>query len=365
MCSAVLTRRMSRLNRLAAAAAAAATTAAAVAAAVVVALAAAGTAALADAKVQEKTKIQIGGAVGKVVNVFAGKAAREGVESTRALVGDRRLSRFADSGELVDLQAEKVYQINYDKKSYTVKTFAEIREEMRKQLEELKKEQEQAGKEPAAEKGPEYEVDVQVKETGKTDKIAGYDAREVVVTATVHEKGKKLDEAGGGVLTANMWLGPQLKPVDELTDFEMRYWKKLDLPGFADAQKAAAALAMYPGLQKAMKAFQESRVNLKGTPLRTVLTMDAVASPQQTAEAGKEPEPEPESSPTSIGGMLGRLGKKMAKKDPPKEGATGSAGGAAAANRATVFTSTTDILSVSDSATAAEVALPEGFKQKS
>lgn len=328
-----------------------------------VALAAAcGTAALADAKVQERTKIQMGGALGKVVNVFAGKAAREGVESTRSLSGDRRLSRFADSGELVDLPGEKVYQLNYDRKTYTVKTFAEIREEMRKQLEEAKQQQQEAAGKPAGKpEGPEYEVDVQVKETGNKEKIAGYDAREVVVTATVHEKGKRLDEGGGGVLTANMWLGPRIKPLDDLADFELRYWKKLDLPGMAEAQKAAAALALYPGLQKAMKAFQDSKVNMNGTSLRTVLTMDAVASPQQEAQAGKEGGEEP--APTSIGGMLGRFGKKLAKKDSAKDTKDG-AGGAAAANRVTVFTSTTDIVSVADSATAADVAIPAGFKQK-
>ena len=56
---------------------------------VILAAAIAGPVALrADVKTQEKTRIQFGGALGKMINFFAGKAAREGITSTIALHGD-------------------------------------------------------------------------------------------------------------------------------------------------------------------------------------------------------------------------------------------------------------------------------------
>ena len=43
----------------------------------------------ADVRSDEKTKFQLAGALGKVVNFFGGKAAREGVTSTVAIKGSR------------------------------------------------------------------------------------------------------------------------------------------------------------------------------------------------------------------------------------------------------------------------------------
>src|SRR5687768_8033325 len=155
---------------------------------------------LADANVQQKTRVQFSGVVGGIVNVFGGKAAREGVTSTTAVKGNRRLTTTDRSGELVDLSEEKIYRIDYGRKTYEVTTF----DELRKQYEEAKKEAaEQAEEARPSEKkseGPEYEVDFDIRETGEKLKIAGFDTRQVIVTATVHEKGKKLEQSGGAVL---------------------------------------------------------------------------------------------------------------------------------------------------------------------
>ena len=84
----------------------------------------------ADVKVDEKTKFEFAGALGKVVSIFGGKGAREGTSSTVAVKGSRK-STFNDStGQIVDLAEEKVYDIDVKRKSYRVVTFAEIRQRM-------------------------------------------------------------------------------------------------------------------------------------------------------------------------------------------------------------------------------------------
>ena len=47
------------------------------------------------------------------------------------------------------------------------------------------------------------------------------------MTITVREKGKTLEDSGGLVMTADMWLGPQIPAMKEIAEFEMRYWKQL------------------------------------------------------------------------------------------------------------------------------------------
>ena len=69
----------------------------------------------------------------------------------------------------------------------------------------------------------EYEVDFSVKESGRTRQIAGYDTKESIATVTVREKGTTLEEAGGMILEAAMWMAPEIKALEELQAFRLRY----------------------------------------------------------------------------------------------------------------------------------------------
>jgi hypothetical protein len=190
----------------------------------------------ADVRSDQRVKFQLGGAIGKLVNIFGGKGAREGVTSIVAVKGNRKATMSDSTGQIIDLSEEKVYDLDIKKKTYKVTTFAEMREEMEK----ARREAEQSARdmprdepsEPSkpAQKDPnqkEVEVDFDVKNTGATKKINGFDTRQSIVTITVREKGKTLDEAGGMVMTTDMWLAPSAPSTKELMDFDMRYAQKL------------------------------------------------------------------------------------------------------------------------------------------
>src|SRR5256885_2251396 len=78
---------------------------------------------LADVKTEEKSLVQFGGALGRVVNFFGGKAAKEGVISTVAVSGDRKMTANDTTGQIIDLKEENVYDLAMRKKTYTVTTF--------------------------------------------------------------------------------------------------------------------------------------------------------------------------------------------------------------------------------------------------
>ncbi len=313
--------------------------------------------ALADARVDQNTKMKIAGPLGAIANVFMGKAAKEGLDSTQCLKGDRLLSRYGDNGELIDLAQEKVWQINFKKETYTVRTFAEIRKKMEEDAERAK---EQAKKNEGKKKeGAEMEIELDVRETGKKQTISGYDTREVVLTATVHERGKKVDESGGYLMTMDMWLGPRIKELDEIAQFHMRFAEKLGILSAAQGRDIAAALAAYPEMQKALKQMQERKVNMNGSAVRTDLAFDIVAGKQAANQQGESAaKAEEESTPTSIGGLFGKLGKKLAKKNASEED------GGAAAGHTGIVNGTILLTKVGTSVSADEVAVPANFKQK-
>jgi hypothetical protein len=312
----------------------------------------------ADVRADEKTHFQFAGVLGKVVNIFGGKAAREGVTSVVAVKGSRKTRLNDTTGQIIDLSEEKVYQLDVKRKTYKVVTF----EELRRQMEEAqRKAQEDARKQPSAEKpaqsdekGKEYEVDFDVKNTGETKNVNGFSTHQTLVTVTVREKGKTLEQSGGLVMTTDLWLAPVIPAMKEIADFDMRYAQKLYGPmvAGASAQDMAAAMALYPMMKPALARMSAEGGKIEGTPIMTTVTMDAVKSAEQLAQEQKQGDGDAKPSiPRGVGGLLGGLAKRGAKKDDePKP-------------RVTFMTTTNEVLKVSTDVSAADLSIPQGFKE--
>jgi hypothetical protein len=318
----------------------------------------------ADVRADEKAHVEFAGMLGRMVNIFGGKAAREGVASSVAVKGDRKATTTDSTGQIVDLSEEKVYDLDMRKKTYRVTTFAELRRRMeeaqKKAEEDAKKEAGREKEQPAApdKNAKEVEVDFDVKNTGAKKTINGFDTHEAVMTITVREKGKTIEQSGGMIVTSDMWLAPKIAAMKEITDFDVRYAKQLygTMIAGVSAEQMAAALAMYPMMKQALGRMSAEGSKLEGTAIQTVTTMDAVKSPEQIAEEQKASAAEDKSSAQGgVGGLLGGFAKKMAQK---KMG-----GDDAAKPRATFMTITTDVLKVVTDVTPADVAVPAGFKE--
>src|SRR5256885_7692764 len=100
----------------------------------------------ADVRADEKSHVEFAGALGRMVNLFGGKAAREGVTSMVAVKGDRRARVNDVTGQIIDLGEEKIYDLDMKRKTYRVTTFAELRRQMEEAHE---KAEEDARKEPS------------------------------------------------------------------------------------------------------------------------------------------------------------------------------------------------------------------------
>jgi hypothetical protein len=310
----------------------------------------------ADVRSEEKSLIKFEGAMGRVVNFFGGKAVKDGIVSTVAVRGDRKVTGNGTTGQIVDLREEKVYDIDFRKKTYSVTTFADMRKQMEEAREKAAEEAASEEAEPSensepAEK-PEVEIDFDLKETGAKRVINGFDAREVVMTVVAREKGKTLEQGGGLVMTTNSWLARKIEGLTEVAEFDRRYAEKLHGPMLLDPQQMAAMTAMYPMLQDATARMQKENVNLDGTAVLTVLKVEAIKNPEQ-ASAAKESD----ASAPGLGGLGGRLARRMMRKN-KDEPATSAPG------RATVMTMQHEVLKVTPAVSDAELAIPAGFTQR-
>jgi hypothetical protein len=325
----------------------------------------------ADVRTDEKTRMELGGALGRFVGMFAGKAAKEGITTSVAVKGNRAARMSDETGQIIDLTEEKVYELDLKKKTYKVTTFAE----MRRQMEEAqKKAQEQAAKAKASEKPaesqkqqqqPQVEVDFNLKNTGEKKTVNGYETREQVMTITVREKGKTLEEAGGIVLTADQWIAPPIPAMKEVGEFYMKFFQKVYggstmMTGMRQDQMATI-MAMYPMMKDAMGKMTTEGQRIQGTPILTTTTFEAVKSAAEVAQetqAGGAGGDDSKKTPTSIGGLIGGFGRRAAAKK-----ASGGDQQQADKSRATIMTSTTEVLKVVTDVSASDVAIPAGFKE--
>jgi hypothetical protein len=293
--------------------------------------------------------------------MFGGKAMKEGVVNTIAVSGDRMMKVTDQSGELIDLAAEKVYKIDFKGKSYKVQTFAEIRKEWEDDQAKMK-EQAAASKEPADQpKGgePQYEVDFSVDKTGERKTINGYDCQRFIMTIAMRQKGKKLEDGGGMVMTTDMWMGPKIPAMEEQWAFQQRYVKKVFGTDTETMERdLAQVMAMNPQMKPGMERMNKETAKLDGTAILTTMKMESVVTAEQAQARADQPKPGIGGLPGGLGGMFG---KKKKAEEAPKEGQPAAAG---ASNRATILTTTTELLGVETSVAAADVEVPAGFRQK-
>jgi hypothetical protein len=307
----------------------------------------------ADVKTQHKVMFQLGGSLGGLVNRFAGDAAKDGVVETVALKGSRMLTAGPQSGQIIDLAEEKVYDLDIRKKEYRVTTFAELRKKWQDAQEKMKKDmknQPGAADQPAdpSQSGKQFDVSFDVQDTGQKKTIAGQNTHEVVLTVTMHEKGKTVEEGGGLVMSNHLWLAPKVEALDEIAEFHMKFAKAVygDLLMGADAQSMGMLLASYPSFKELSEKMATEAKKLQGTPMLTTTVLEAVRSAADMAAAPAAP------APSGGGGLMGRLAGKLGPKPKPTEA------------RSKAFNSSTEVLSLETTVSAEDTAIPAGFKEK-
>jgi hypothetical protein len=333
-------------------------------AAIVLTLALTAAPAHAEVKKEERNQVSFAGVLGRVFNLFGGKGAKEGIVSTVAVSGDRKMTTSGDNNaQIVDLREEKIYDLDMRRKTYKVTTFEELRKQMREAEARARESasKESGSEQPSKNDGKEMEVDFDVKNTGQTKSINGFDTRQVIATITVREKGKKIGESGGIIMTVDTWLSKSAPSLKEVADFERRYWEKLAGPMTAvDAQQMATVAAMFPGVKDAFARF--SKEDLGGTAIQSTTTMVAVKSAEQMKQqASGSASSDERGNPLSVGGAIGGFMRRRQQQNQEKEAAANPNANPA---HSTFMTINNEVLKIATNVTAADVAMPTGFKER-
>jgi len=270
---------------------------------------------LADFSYQEKSTITGGmmASMMKVAGVFS-KAAREPIEATVAVKGNRMAHRSDRHSSIIDLDAETITQVDPQKKTYSVMTF----EQMKAMLEQAQQKMKQN---PNANQ---MSFKVSADKTGNRKTISGMDATELILKMEMQSTDQQSGQQGGMAITTDLWVAPAADGYAEIRHFHRRMAEKLNwTPGgnmfMANPQVSEGMAEVYKEMSKldGMPVFETVSMGMAGQPAGS----GATASNQQQSQDQQQ-----QQQPTSISGALaGHFG--LGRKKTTSQDQSGAAGG--------------------------------------
>lgn len=313
---------------------------------------------LADFSYEQTSKVTGGAMAGmmKVAGAFS-KKMREPVRSTIAVKGDRMAQTTADTASIIDISKETITNVDFQRKTYSVMTFAEMKQMLDKLAAKNKKDANQ----------PETSFKVSANSTGQTKQISGFDTRQMIVKMEMESTDKKNGQQGAMVITTDMWIAPKAAGYQEVADFYRRMSEKLSwTPG------GNMFMMSNPEVSKGMAEVYKEMSKIDGMPVYQVISMGGQGEQgQQAAGAPPQQQAEAPSAGTGIGGALGgKLGgfggfgrrKKEPKQEQPAPAAqpAGTSNGAPAS----LLEMTSELSGFSSAPVdASKFEVPAGFKQ--
>jgi hypothetical protein len=236
------------------------------------------------------------------------------------------ISRNAASTDIVRLDEGQIYMLDTRRKNYTTQGISELKVEMERSQRDL-----QAAAAPQAD---EQEVRLwvtggEVERTGETRTINGFNTERAVMKLTVMGENRRTgEESPMFYLTADMWIDASQREAARVNQsFYRAYVEQLGL----DPRSASNPFGRWFG------DMYEAMDNLDGYPILTTVAFEA---PGESA-SGEAREESP--APTdAVGAALGGLMRRASR---PREEAP--ANPAATPGRSLLFTSTTEVLTLS------------------
>ncbi|MEO8369953.1 MAG: hypothetical protein ABI806_12200 [Candidatus Solibacter sp.] len=328
-------------------------------------MALAGSTLMADFTYHETSTITGGMMLGmmKVAGVFS-KQAREPIQSTISVKGDRMVHRSANNASVIDLASGTITTIDFQKKQYTVMTFEEMKQMMEQMAQKMQKN----------DKG-EVKFKVSRIPSDKTKQVAGFEAKEMIMKMEMEGTDKDSGAKGGMTITTDMWIASGIPGYQEVRDFHKKMAEKLSWsPG-------GSMFMANPQASQGMAEVYKELAKLDGVPVQQFITMGGAGQPAPTDGSAPPPQQQQQQQPQekpsvggalggALGGRLGGLGGLGRKKPAADKPADPPASAPAASNSqpsstpGSLIEMTTEMTNFSaNSADASLFEVPAGFKK--
>lgn len=342
--------------------------------------------ALADYTYQQTTQITGGSIMHmmKMMGAFSSQARKAGepIVSTVYLKGNRMATVNPDSIEVIDLDKETITHVDVQKKTYTVMTFDQMKQQIENARREMEKKQ---AEHPAPQANPnandvKMSFDVKVRKTGAEKQVSGLSGKEAILTMTMNATDQKTQQSGAMAITNDMWMVPEVPGYEQVRDFQKRFAQKMASVTAGLGLDMSRMLAANPGATEGLAQMGKEMQKLDGVPIQQVMRMGTTVNGQPLPAASEAPLPQDSSPAMPSAGDVAKQGaasmltshlpfggfgrKKQQAEQPPADQNANQKGTAAQPTSAILMESQTTVSNFSSAPVEdSHFEVPAGFKQ--
>jgi len=262
------------------------------------------------------TKMEMSGALGRVLSVV-GKMDEPMVEKTY-LQGPKMRKDQEESSTIIDWDAGAMTLLDHPRKTFMRVDFAQMMEQMAGAM---------GAERPEGGEAPEMEVTISSDRTGRTETIAGYAAEQFIVVVEMKPKAPPAEEEAAQPTTAlvsDLWLSTEFPEYRLMQEMQGEAVQRFREGGAAQgmAQAMGALAATNPGMDEAWEKNLEAMKELQGSTLRTTthfvsvppggtLDRDKVleSANEAVSEGGGAAQGAANAARQALGGLAGRFGR--------------------------------------------------------
>lgn len=318
----------------------------------------------------------------KTVGVFSSQARHIGdpIVSTIYLKDNRLANVSPENIEIIDLDKETVTQIDVQKRTYYVTTFAQMKQAIENARARMQ--QQTATEQPAA--GPNAQnvkmsFDVKVRNTGAQKEISGLQSSESILTLMMNATDTQSQQTGSMAITNDMWMVPSIPGYEQVRDFYKRFAAKMSDATVGLGYDFSKMLSQNPAAGQALNDMAGEMQKLEGVPIMEIMRMGATTNGQPLPAASEAPLPA-EASPSApsagkiakagmtsmVSSQLGHFGFGKKKQNPPDQTADQNSNAAAQAQPTSSILMETQITTSNFSSASVDPShfeIPAGYTQ--
>lgn len=248
----------------------------------------------------------------KTVGVFSSQARHVGdpVVSTIYLKDNRLANVSPENIEIIDLDQETITQVDIQKKTYYVTTFAQIKQAMENARAQM---QQEAAKQPQPATNPDAQnvkmsFDVKVRNTGAQKEVSGLQSSESILTLMLKATDTQTQQSGNMAITNDMWMVPSVPGYEQVEDFYKRFAEKMSDATVGLGYDFSKMLSQNPAAGQALNDMAGEMRKLHGVPIMQVMRMGTTANGQPLPAASEAPLPADSGPAAPSAGQVAKAG---------------------------------------------------------
>jgi hypothetical protein len=222
--------------------------------------------------------VELGGSLGRVMQLVPGFG--DPVRETVSITSTHMRTDQEDDSSIMSAENGAITYLDHEAKTYWTMSFAEMLAGLAggvKGPEGQAVEPQELEQEAAQPDSVHYEVHVSTDRTGRTERVAGYEAEQVFLTVEI--EGEARSEAGDSTIEGSLYVLSELWLSEEFPGHEVEQafqqaWAEQVMQGFEVPEESArdmgAVYAQDPRLREGIERMAEELQGLRGTALRTV-----------------------------------------------------------------------------------------------